>query len=63
MPPDEVKFKVCPIQTGLFEPAVGVGRVLIVTDVVAVAVQPLALVTVTVYVPAAAVVTLLMPGL
>jgi hypothetical protein len=46
----------------VFELAVGVGNVLITTVVIAVALQPLALVTVTVYVPAAAVVRLLMLG-
>jgi hypothetical protein len=55
VPPDEVRFKVLPTQTGVFELAVGVGKVLITTVIVAVALQPLAFVTVTVYVPAAAV--------
>jgi hypothetical protein len=45
----------------VFEIAVGVGKVLMTTVVVAVALHPLALVTVTVYVPDAAVVTLVMP--
>ena len=48
MPPDDVRFMVLPTQTGLFEPIVGVGKALITIEVVAVAVQPLALVTVTV---------------
>jgi hypothetical protein len=62
VPPDEIKFNVLPTQTGVFELAVGVGKVLITTVVVAVVLHPLAFVTVTVYVPAADVVTLVIPG-
>ena len=43
-------------------PAVGVGNALIVTDVDAVAVQPAALVTVTLYVPAFADVAFIIVG-
>ena len=47
-PPVAVKFKVLPAHIGLFELAVAVGRAFTVAVVEAVAVQPAALVTVTV---------------
>jgi hypothetical protein len=61
-PPDEVRFKVAPLHTGLLLPAVALGDAFTVTTVVAVAVQPPASVTVTVYVPEAAVVTVAIEG-
>jgi len=51
MPPLEVRFKVPPVQTGLLLPAVAVGAAFTVTLAVAVAVQPLASVTVRMYGP------------
>ena len=47
-PPVAVKFKVLPAHIGLFELAVAVGRAFTVAVVEAVAVQPAALVTVTI---------------
>ena len=51
-----------PAHTGVLLEADAVGAVFTITGVVDVDEQPDALYTVTVYVPAAAVVTLLMPG-
>jgi len=59
-PPLDDKVNVVPEQTGLLLDADAVGRLFTVAFVVAVTVHPDALVTVTVYVPVAAVVALLM---
>jgi hypothetical protein len=61
VPPPEIKFKVCPEQ-GVLLDAVATGLVFTVTTVCAVAEHPPAAVTVTVYVPAAASVTLAIAG-
>ena len=62
MPPVAVRFKVEPAHCGVLLPAVGVGNALMVAFVVVVAEQPLASVTITVYIPEAAVVTLVIDG-
>src|SRR6266446_5082750 len=62
VPPLEVRFNTPPPTTGLLLEALAVGFECTVTDVVALAVQPDAFVTFTIYVPAADVVTLLMLG-
>ncbi len=61
-PPVAFRFKAEPVHCGVLLPAVGVGNALMVTLVVAVAIHPLASVTVTVYVPEAPVVTLVIDG-
>ena len=63
MPDDEFRKIVLPAHTGLLLPAVAAGFAFTVTDVDDVAVLPLHTVTVTVYVPEAPVVALLMDGL
>jgi len=61
-PPLELRLSVVPLQTGLLLEAVAVGSGFTVTGVVALAEHPFGFVTVTVYVPLAAVVTLGMLG-
>ena len=57
-----VRFKVEPAHCGVLLLAVGVGSALMVTFVVVVAEHPFTSVTVTVYVPLAAVVTFVIDG-
>jgi hypothetical protein len=56
-PPLALRLRVAPVHTGLLEAALAIGAVPIVTLVEAMEIQPLALVTVTVYIPLAEEVT------
>ena len=58
----DVRFNVVPTHRGELLPAVGVGKAFTTTVADAVAVHPFASVTLTVYVPASAAVTLLIVG-
>ena len=62
MPPPDIRFNVAPSHIALLLEAVAIGFVFIVTVVWADAEHPLVSVTVTVYNPLAAVVTLVMEG-